>query len=385
VQTNKVPTGPYRGAGRPDAAYMIERLVDDAARALGIDRVALRRQNLIRRFPHRTALGLSYDSGDYERCLDHALELAKFEEFEDRDLARTLGTGVALFVERAGGMWESAAVEVCEDGRLLVRSSASPHGQGHDTTFAQIAADKMGMGIDEVVLRFGDSAEVPAGVGTFGSRSTAMAGSAIVVALEKLIEEGRRRAATALGAPLGGVRHDGGQFIAEDRRVSLAELARREPLTASARFQSELVFSSGAYAAVVEIDRASGRLHVLRIAAVDDAGNLINPLLARGQVIGGTVQGLGECLVEEAAYAPDGAVPFSSFMNYSLLTAAEIPEIRTGEVVTPTPLNPLGAKGVGEGGTIGTLAAVANAVVDALRGHHVDPPFRDEKLWREIS
>jgi carbon-monoxide dehydrogenase large subunit len=353
ARTNKVPTGPYRGAGRPDAAYMIESLVDDAARAVGIDRIELRRRNLVRSFPHRTPLGYTYDSGDYERCLDRALELARLEEVPASDHERAFGVGVALFVERAGGQWESAEAERAEGGRVIVRSSASPHGQGHETTFAQIAAERLAIPIEQVELRFGDSAVVPAGVGTFGSRSVAVAGSAVAQAVDALIE--RERA--------GGL---------------------KPGLRATARFESPLLFSSGAYAAVVSIERSTGRLRVLRLVAVDDAGTIINPLLSHGQVIGGAVQGLGECLVEEALYDDAGQPLAVSFMNYGLLTAADIPPIVTGEVSSPTPLNPLGAKGVGEGGAIGTLPAVANAVADALGGVRIDPPFDGERLWRAL-
>jgi aerobic carbon-monoxide dehydrogenase large subunit len=250
--------------------------------------------------------------------------------------------------------------------------------------------------MDQIVLRFGDSAEVPRGVGTFGSRSTAVGGSAIAVAIDRLIAEGRRLAAQLLDVKLDEVLAAGGRFTARGQALAVSELARAayEPARlppgtevgwrASARFASELVFSSGAYAAAVEIERATGRLHVLRIVAVDDAGTVINPLLSHGQVVGGAVQGLGECLVEEAIYDEHGQPLTASLMDYSLLTAADIPPIVTGEVSTPSPLNPLGAKGVGEGGAIGTLPAVANAVADALSGKHVDPPFTDEKLWRAL-
>jgi carbon-monoxide dehydrogenase large subunit len=400
VRTNKVPTGPYRGAGRPDAAYMLERLVDDAARAVGIDRIELRRRNLIRRFPHRTPLGLTYDSGDYEGCLDAALSLLAAAPSSDPsgpDHDRVRGTGVAMFVERAGGQWESATVEVEPDGRLVVSSSSSPHGQGHETTFAQIAAGRLGVALETVALRFGDSASSPRGVGTFGSRSVAMAGSAITVAIDRLIVTARRLAAHLLSVPLDEVSWEEGGAVTGGRSLSLAELAAaalqpaRLPesmdvgLRAGATFRSGLVFSSGAYGAVVEIERSTGRLHVLRVAAVDDSGTVINPLLAHGQVLGGSVQALGECLGEEMIYDDSGQPRSASLLDYSLLTAAEIPPILTGEVSTPSPLNPLGAKGVGEGGAIGTLAAVANAVAGALSGVHVDPPFADEKLWRALQ
>jgi carbon-monoxide dehydrogenase large subunit len=398
ARTNKVPIGPYRGAGRPDAAYMIERLVDDAARALKIDRAQLRRRNLIRSFPYHTPFGYVYDSGDYERCIDVALGLGREQVAVSTDRHRVPGTGVGLFVERAGGRWEAAEVEVAPGGRVVVRSSSSPHGQGHDTTFAQIAADRLGLPIEQIELQFGDSAEVPRGVGTFGSRSVAVAGSAVAVAIDELISRGRTLAAEILEAPLGDVEWDrGGRYSARGRSVSFDQVARAahspertasgsEPgLRASGRFDSEQVFSSGAYAAAVEIERSTGRLHVLWLVAVDDAGTVINPLLSHGQVIGGAVQGLGECLSEEAVWDEAGQPLRATMLDYTLLTSADVPPIVTGEVSTPSPLNPLGAKGVGEGGAIGSLAAVANAVADALGGVHVDPPYTDEKLWAALA
>jgi carbon-monoxide dehydrogenase large subunit len=344
-RTNKVPTGPYRGAGRPEAAYFVERIVDDAARELGIDPVELRRRNLVTEFPHETPLGWTYDSGDYPRCLERALELVRPERSEDDE--RVVATGVGMYVERSGGQFESAEVERAADGAVAIRSSASPHGQGHATTFAQIAAERLGVDVSAVTMEFGDSALVPPGTGTFASRSVAMAGSAIVRAIEQL--EG-----------------------SEDGR------------SGSARFESPLVFASGAYAAVVEIERATGRLRVLRMAAVDDAGTIVNPLLAEGQVLGGTAQGLGECLFEEALYDEEGQLTSASFLDYSLITAAEMPPIATAFVESPSPLNPLGAKGVGEGGAIGTPAAVGNAIAAALGGAPVDPPYTEEKLWRAL-
>jgi carbon-monoxide dehydrogenase large subunit len=383
MATHKVPTGPYRGAGRPEAAYFIERLVDDAARALGIDPLELRRRNLVRAFPYRTPLGFAYDSGDYERCLDTALELVAGAPAPRPGYAR--GTGVGLYVERAGGQWESADVAVSPNGRAVVRSSASPHGQGHDITFAAIAADRLGMGVGDVVMRFGDSAEVPRGVGTFGSRSVAVAGSAIALACDEVVQRAAAVAARLL--EVDEVTFSGGVFRAGDRSLTWAQVAARagEELRVLRRFDSELVFSSGAYAAVVEIERATGHLDVRAIAAVDDAGTIINPLLAHGQVLGGTVQGLGECLIEEVIHDAAGQVRSASLMDYSLLTAAEIPPIAIGGVATPSPHNPLGAKGVGEGGAIGTLAAVANAVVDAVGGRHVDPPYLEEVLWPMVN
>ncbi|HET8976945.1 MAG TPA: xanthine dehydrogenase family protein molybdopterin-binding subunit [Solirubrobacteraceae bacterium] len=401
VRTHRVPTGPYRGAGRPDAAYMIESLVDAAARATGIDRVTLRRRNLIRRFPYRTATGLEYDSGDFERCLDLALGLTGAPAGPRADTAgpaagAVRGRGVAVFIERAGGAWETAEIALTPGGRFRVSSSSSPHGQGHDITFAQIAADRLRVPVDAVALRFGDSALTPAGVGTFGSRSVAQGGSAVALAADELVARARERVASLTGCDPAAVGHGAEGFSAGERTLSWAALAETvaeaagaggdpEPLEATARFQSANVFSSGAYVANVSIDGATGELSVERLAAVDDAGTVINPLLVHGQVLGGAVQALGECLTEEAIYDDAGQLRTGSFLDYSLLTAAEIPPIITGEVQTPSPLNPLGAKGAGEAGAVGTLAAVANAVTDALGGRVVAPPFTAEKLWRALG
>jgi carbon-monoxide dehydrogenase large subunit len=268
-----------------------------------------------------------------------------------------------------------------------VRSGSSPHGQGHDTTFAQLAAERLGVGLEDVELRFGDSREVPRGVGTFAGRSVAMGGSAVVQAVDALKRRCLAVAARLLEAGEDEVEwRDGGSAAALDgRAASLREIAAAEPgIRASARFESDQVFSSGAYAAVVEIERATGRLEVLRLVAVDDAGTIVNPLLAEGQVIGGIAQGLGQSLLEEAVYDEEGRPAFASFLGYDLLTAAEMPPVVTAFVESPSPLNPLGAKGIGEGGSIGTPAAVANAVADALGGVRIDPPFSDEKLWRAL-
>jgi carbon-monoxide dehydrogenase large subunit len=367
--TTKVPTGPYRGAGRPEAAFLIERMVDIAAGELGLDPLEVRRRNFIPpdAFPYETPLGWTYDSGSFERCLDAALELGEIERWRaERERARAegrvLGVGVGMYVERAAGLWESADLRIEPDGRAVVRTGSSPHGQGHETTFAQIAADELGVDPATVEIVWGDSGEVPPGVGTFASRSVAMGGSALVLAARELA--GR----------------------AEEAGVSVVELAGEEGgVEASARFESGLVFASGAYLAAVEIERATGRLRVLAIAAVDDSGRIVNPLLAEGQVLGATVQGLGQCLVEEAVHDEEGQLRTASFADYSLLTAAELPPIAGRFVETPSPLNPLGAKGIGEGGAIATPAAVANAVADALAPfgvRHVDPPFSEAKLWR---
>ncbi len=377
ARTDKVPTGPYRGAGRPEAAYLLERTVDVAAREVGIGPAELRRRNLIRSFPYRSALGWTYDSGDYERCLDRALELVGAPQ-----PGRLVGTGVAMYVERAGGNWESARVRVKASGRVVARSGSSPHGQGHETTFAQIVGDGLGISAEDVEVRFGD---LP-GVGTFASRSVAVGGSALVQATERLLHKAARRAAGMLGCCPRELTRSGTRWAAPDgRALTLAQIAAAAGgIEAEARFESDLVFGSGAYAAVVEIDPDTGALHVKRLAAVDDAGTIINPLLAEGQVVGGVVQGLGAALMEEAVYDADGQLRNASFAEYSLLGTVEQPVIVTAFVQTPTPNNPLGAKGIGEGGAVGTPAAIANAVADALGGAAPDPPFTAEKLWRAL-
>jgi aerobic carbon-monoxide dehydrogenase large subunit len=384
ARTDKVPTGPYRGAGRPEAAYLLELTVDAAARKLRLPPAELRRRNLIRSFPHRAPLGWTYDSGDYRHCLELALELVEPERSSDD--RRVVGTGVAMYVERAGGQWESASVTVEPSGHVIARSGSSPHGQGHETTFAQIVAARLGVDPGDVELRFGDTAEVPAGVGTFASRSTAMGGSALVEAVDQIVAAAGDVAARLLGASVDSLTRSGSGWAGPDGRgVTLAEVAGAGGgLQAEARFESGLVFGSGAYAAVVEIERATGRLRVRRLAAVDDAGTILNPLLAEGQVLGGAVQGLGATLVEEAVFDDHGQPRSASLADYSLLTAAELPPIETRFVQTPTPSNPLGAKGIGEGGAIGTPAAIACAVADALGRPAPDPPFTAEKLWRAL-
>ncbi len=398
MQTHKVPTGPYRGAGRPDAAYMIEALVDQAARELALDPVALRRANLVRSFPYVTATGLEYDSGDYDRLLDVALELSGADDgpagvANSGGAATLTGRGIALYVERAGGAWEGATIEPEPGGSFLVATSASPHGQGHETTFAQIAADRLRVGMDAITIRAGDSAAVPPGVGTFSSRSIAMAGSAIAVAADELTAMAGEWAAERFGvdpkevtlSPDGFTTARGAEPISWSELTVTAVTSGQPPLRGEARFQSANVFSSGAHVAEVAIDRTTGALAVTRLVTVDDAGTLINPLLVRGQVIGGAVQALGECLTEAVVFDDHGQNTSGSLLDYSLLTAVEIPPIVTGEVVTPSPLNPLGAKGAGEGGAIGTLPAVANAVADALGGHRLDPPYTADRVWRALQ
>lgn len=414
LATNRVPTGPYRGAGRPEAAYTIERLVDLAAREFGIDPVELRRRNFVPpdRFPYTTALGFRYDSGDYARALDRAC--ARFGERRERvgdpeaagagappggggrsgpdDRGVLSGTGVAVFVERAGaGLWETGEVRVGPDGSIVVRTGSTPHGQGHQTTFAQIAADALAVDPSEVVVETGDTSLVPEGMGSYASRSVTIGGSAVLEAATALRGSATRIAASLLGVEPEDVVWGGGRARAAGREVGLAEVAARagdEGLVVRRRFELPgPVFPYGAYVVAVRIDAETGVLRVERVVAVDDAGRIVNPLLAEGQVVGSTVQGFGEAVLEEMVHGDDGQVLTGSFLAYGIATAVEAPPIESELIETPSPFDPLGAKGIGESGSIAMPAAVANAVADALAPlgvRHLDPPFTPEKLWRAI-
>ena len=409
VATNKVPTAPYRGAGRPEAAYIIERMVDLVAAELGLDPVAVRRRNLIPpdRFPYHSAVGSVYDSGDYASALDKACEIVGYgrwreEQRRARASGRLVGIGIAVYVEPAGGqLWESAAVSVTPDGRVIVRTGSTAHGQGHDTTFGQIAAEAFQVPLDAVTVEQGDTARLAKGIGTFGSRSVAVGGSAVVGEIEKIKVRMRAIAAHLLEAAEGDIRwEDGRLFVrgAPGRALTFGEVAaaahrpERLPagmetgLEASGTFSlPDMVYPFGAYAAVVEVERETGEVRFLKFAAVDDAGRIINPLLAEGQVIGAIVQGLGQALVEEAAYDEAGQLLTGTFSDYALLHAIHAPKVTAEFTETRSPYNPLGAKGVAEAGTVGAPPAVANAVMDALAPlgvRNVDLPLTAEKLWR---
>ena len=409
VATNAVPTGPCRGAGRPEAAFVAERMADLAAAALGIDPVEIRRRNLIppERFPYPSPLGFTYDSGRYERALDRVCELIDYaalrrEQRAARAAGRVMGIGLAVFLERAGaGVWESGAISVDQSGRVVVRTGSTAHGQGHGTTFAQIAADELGVDPGDVEIVAGDTGVVPDGVGTFASRSVTVGGSAVVEAARGVRERARGVAAHLLGVDPGEVRWENGGFEAPGRpALSLRDVAAAahdpdripdgvEPgLEASVRFELPApVFPFGAYALTVEIDPQTGRVTVGRIVAVDDAGRIVNPLLAQGQVVGSTVQGLGEALFEEIVYDEAGQLLNGSFAQYGILGAPEIPAIESEFQETPSPLTPSGAKGIGESGSIAVPAAMANAVADALSPFgvtHLDLPYSPERVWRAI-
>jgi carbon-monoxide dehydrogenase large subunit len=394
VATNKVPTGPYRGAGRPEGAYVAERLADLAAADQGADPVTIRRRNVIppERFPYTTALGFTYDSGDYGRALDRACELLGYEDRRAEQRAaraagRLVGVGVCVFVERAGaGLWEHGSVAVGPDGRVLVRTGSTPHGQGHRTTFAQLAADPLGVAPEDVAVEAGDTATVPEGMGTYASRSVTTGGSAVHLAARQVAAKAARIAAwlaASSGRPA---------TLAEVAAVA-GDPARLPPglepgLAAEVRFELPgPVFPFGAYAAVVEVDRDTGRLQVARLVGVDDAGRVVNPLLAEGQVRGSAAQGIGQALFEEAVYDDAGQLLTGNLAVYGLPSAVEVPPVEGALLETPSPFTPLGVKGLGESGAIAVPAAIANAVADALAPlgvRHLDPPYTPERLWRVL-
>jgi carbon-monoxide dehydrogenase large subunit len=411
VVTNTTPVGPYRGAGRPEAALSIERAIDVLAAELGVDPVELRRRNLVPKeaFPFTSVVGSVYDSGDYERALDEAVRLVGYEavrreqaERRARADPRALGIGVATYVEVTGGVRkELGSVEIEPDGNVTVRVGTSSHGQGHETAFAQVAAGVLGVPVERVRVVHSDTAEVPRGEGTFGSRSLQIAGSSVFEAAQEVLGEAERIAARLLEvAPedLGPVGAGVGVVGAPERSVSWAELAAAASDRADAeggslraqvrRFQEGFTYPFGAHAAVVEVDLETGDVRLVTHVAVDDCGRVLNPMLAEGQVHGGLGQGIAQALYEEVAYDELGTPTTATLSTYLIPAATELPMFVTARTETPTPLNPLGAKGIGESAAIGSTPAIVNAAVDALSHlgvRHLDPPLSPERVWRAIQ
>ena len=419
VFTNKTPTDAYRGAGRPEAAYFVERAMDMLARELDMDPAELRRRNFIQpdQFPYKTQMGAVYDSGDYEKALDHALHVAGWEKLkQERDAARAdgrfVGLGLSMYVEICGmgpsstlppGGWEHSQVTVERDGRISATTGTSPHGQGNETTFAQMLADQFGVPLEHVTIHHGDTAVVKQGIGTFGSRSQAVGGAALHDAGGKVKAKMAKFAAALLEAHESDLVFENGTIAVKGAPASakpFAEVAAyayrpvRLPegltpgLSDEAFFEpSNNTYPFGCHIAMLEVDRETGEPRLLKVVAVDDAGHLINPLIVEGQIHGGLAQGIGQAMVEEVAYAADGQPLTASFMDYALPRASDFPRFELDSTVTPTPINPLGAKGVGEAGTIGSTPCIVNAAVDALSGRgvrHLDMMLRPEKLWRII-
>ena len=420
VFTNKTPTDAYRGAGRPEAIYFLERAMDMLARELEMDPAELRRKNFIRpeQFPYATQTGVEYDSGDYDKALDRALEMAGWEQLKAaRDAARAegrlVGLGLSMYVEVCGvgpsaslpmGGWEHSQVTVERDGRISATTGASPHGQGNETTFAQMLADQFGLPLEHVRIHHGDTAVVKQGsLGTGGSRSQAVGGAALHLAGGKVKTKMAKFAALLLEAHEADLVFENGRIGvkgAPSAAKTFAEVAAYayrplrlpdglEPgLSDEAFFEpTNNTYPFGCNIAMLEVDRDTGEPRLLRMVAVDDAGHLINPLIVEGQVHGGLAQGIGQALVEEVVYGSDGQPLTGSLMDYALPRASDFPRFELGSTVTPTPMNPLGAKGIGEAGTIGSTPCVVSAAVDALSGfgvRHVDMMLRPEKLWRII-
>src|SRR6056297_646995 len=411
VVTNTTPTVAYRGAGRPEATAAVERAMDLFAAEIGKDPADVRRMNLIPRFmdKHTTAVGQTYDVGAYEEALDKALEAAGYAELRaeqqrrrDADDDKQLGIGVSVYVEITGGvdpMGEAAKIEVDDDGSATVYTGTSPHGQGHDTAWSMIASDQTGIPMDRITLVWGDTDLVPEGGGTMGSRSLQVGGAAVNKASIELVEKARRLAASLLEADEAdivldkdhGAFHVAGTPAVSKTWADLAVAARTagDDLAIDTRFDAgQATFPFGAHVAVVEVDVGTGQVKHLRQIACDDAGRVLNPMLLDGQIHGGIAQGAAQALLEEVRYDEDGNPVTSNLADYGMISATELPSFEVIHMETPTFVNPLGAKGIGESGTIGSTPAVQSAVIDAvshLGVTHIDMPATSERVWQAIQ
>ena len=408
VVTNTTPVGAYRGAGRPEATAAVERAMDLFAAETGLDPAEVRRKNLLPPFtePHTTAFGAVYDTGDYAAALELALAAAGYQDLRaeqakrraDRDVVQ-LGIGLSCYVEitgagaESGNPSENATVEVHPDGSATILTGTSPHGQGHATVWAMLASDELGIPIDKITLKWGDTDLIPEGGGTGGSRSLQQGGAAVQQASRELIDVARQRAADELEANPDDLVFDAGRSAFAvagdpDASVPLARLAERERLFVRAVFSAPgATFPFGAHVAVVEVDTETGKAVLRRVVTVDDAGTVINPLLAEGQRHGGIAQGAAQALLEEVVYDAEGNPLTATFADYPFVTATEVPSFELAEMETPTSYNPLGAKGIGEAGTIGSTPAVQNAVIDALAHlgvRHIDMPASPQRVWQAL-
>jgi carbon-monoxide dehydrogenase large subunit len=415
VFTNTTPTGPYRGAGRPEATYAIERVIDVAAREIGVDPIALRRKNLIpsSAMPFKTGLVFTYDSGDFGRGMDLALSLADQPGFEKRRAeastrGKLRGLGIANAIEVAGGPYTSvnpdtAEIRVNPDGSVIVFTGSTSMGQGNETAFAQIVSEQLGVSPARIQVLWGDSDALGAGRGNGGSGALTVGGSAVTRASEKIVERGRRIAARMMEAAPEDVQFRDGRFTVAgtDRGVAFAEVARTayvprllpqgmEPgFSETAAFTPPAVtFPNGCQVCEVEIDPETGVVRIVRHTVIDDVGRMVNPMLVKGQIHGGVVQGLGQALFENLVYDDEGQVIAGSFMDYAMPRADDVPFFEVDSHEVPTLVNPLGAKGVGEAGTVGALPALVNAVNDALAPlgvRHLDMPMTPERVWSAIQ
>jgi carbon-monoxide dehydrogenase large subunit len=425
--TNTVPVDAYRGAGRPEASYLLERLVDLAAQKLGQDPIEIRRKNFIPadEFPYQTPVAFLYDSGDYHRLFDKAVEMADYQgmrktQAEARKAGKLVGIGVCGAIEASGpapsavagslgsavGFWESGVIRVHPSGKVSVLTGSHTHGQGHETTFAQIVADELGLAMEDIEIIHGDTGRVPFGMGTYGSRSTNVGGSALVKSAEKVRQKAIKIAAHQLEAAEEDVVYDqsSGKFHvkgAPDQAKPWGEIAFAaytahnlpaglEPgLEESAFYDpANFTFPNGAHIAQVEVDRDTGEVTIQRYVAVDDVGKVINPLIVEGQVVGGIVQGVGQALWEHGVYDENGQLLTGSFLDYAMPRADRLVMAEVSRTETPSPHNPLGVKGAGEMGTIAATPAIVNAVMDALAPmgiSHIDMPLTSQKIWNAMQ
>ncbi len=409
--TNTVSTVAYRGAGRPEATAAIERAVEHFAAEIGMDPAEVRRKNMIGadRFPFSTPTGATYDVGDYRSALDKVLEAAGYEQLRAEQAARRtagdakqLGIGLSVYVEITNGVpgGEYGAVEVRTDGKVIVRTGTSPHGQGHVTAWSMLVAEKLGVDLEDIEVIHGDTAVVPKGVGTFGSRSLQTGGVAVNQAAGEVVDKAKELAAAVLEADPADIVFDkaatrfhvaGTPALAKSwAELAAASQERGEgPLMAEVDFDPDgASFPFGAHLSVVEVDTDTGKVQILRHVSVDDAGTILNPLLAEGQIHGGIAQGAAQALTEEFLYDAEGNPLTANLADYAFISATELPSFETSFMETPTPMNELGAKGIGESGTIGSTPAVQNAVVDALAHlgvRHIDMPTTPERVWRAIA
>ncbi len=427
VYTNTAMVDAYRGAGRPEASYLIERMVDRFAAEIGMDPAEVRRKNFIQpnEFPYDNRLGmLPYDSGNYEPALDKALDMADYHNFrklqeEARKHGRYLGIGLSSYIEVCGvapsawiglggegwgaGLWESANVRVHLTGKVVVTSGSLPHGQGVETTFAQIVADELGVPYDDVEIQWGDTAGTPFGYGTYGSRSLTVGGTAMYKSVAKIKEKAKKLAAHMLEASEADIVFENGRAYVKgspDQGKTIAEIALAasvgyslpegmEPFLDETTYYDppNCTFPFGTHVAIVEVDPDTGAVELKRYIAVDDVGNQINPLIIEGQIHGGITQGIAQALYEGAVYDDNGQLISGTLMDYAIPTAAMVPHYELGSTVTPSPVNPLGVKGAGEAGTIASAQAVMNAVIDALAPFgikHMQMPATNERVWKAI-
>ncbi len=419
VYTNTTPVDAYRGAGRPEATYLLERLMETTAREIGMDPAEFRRKNFIRSFPHQTPVIMCYDAGDYDASLDAALKAIDYDGFAARKAeaarrGKLRGIGLSCYIEACGiapsqavgslgagvGLWESAEVRVNPVGTIEVLTGSHSHGQGHETTFAQLVAERLGVGLDTVSIVHGDTDKVQFGMGTYGSRSGAVGMSAISKALDKVEAKAKKLAAHLMEASEGDITLEGGTFkvAGTDKELPFFQVALAaytahnmpegmEPGLKEGAFYdpTNFTFPAGTYVCEVEVDPETGKTEVVDFVAADDFGTIINPMIVEGQVHGGLTQGIGQALLENAAYDADGQLLSASYMDYTMPRADDVPSYRLMTTVTECPGNPLGMKGCGEAGAIGSPPAVINAITDAIGTNALEMPATPANVWRALK